>query len=52
VGTLLLAGWLELPAAGLFTAVHALHQRVRNVTRTGEVGELREGAVEVVDDVL
>jgi hypothetical protein len=52
VGTLFVAGWLELPAAGLFAAGHALHQRVRNVTRTGEVGELREGAVEVVDDVL
>jgi hypothetical protein len=52
VGTLLVAGWLELPAAGLFAGVHALHQRARNVTRTGEVGELREGAIEVVDDVL
>jgi hypothetical protein len=30
----------------------ALHQRARNVTRTDEVRELREGVIEVVDDVL
>jgi hypothetical protein len=52
VGTLVVVGWLELPAAGLFAAVHALHQRARNVTRTGEAGELREGFIEVVDEAV
>jgi hypothetical protein len=36
----------------LFGAVHALHQRVRNVVRTGAVEDARAGLVDAVDDVL
>jgi hypothetical protein len=36
----------------LIGSVHALHQRARNVTRTGVVGEARKGLIEAVDDVL
>ncbi len=38
--------------AGLFGALHALHQRARNVVRTGALGEAREGLIEAVDEAL
>ncbi len=43
---------VPLTTAGLFGALHALHQRARNVVRTGAVGEAREGLIEAVDEVL
>jgi hypothetical protein len=45
-------GWVQWPTAGLIGSLHALHQRARNVVRTGAVGEAREGFIEVVDEVL
>jgi hypothetical protein len=52
VGAVAMVGWVPGPTAGLIGSVHALHQRARNVTRTGAVGEAREGFIEAVDDVL
>jgi hypothetical protein len=52
VGAVALFGWVPGPTAGLIGSVHALHQRARNVTRTGVVGEARQGLIEAVDDVL
>lgn len=52
VGAVAMVGWVQWPTAGLFGAVHALHQRARNVTRTGAVGEAREGLMEAVDELL
>jgi uncharacterized protein YndB with AHSA1/START domain len=52
VGAVAMFGWVPLPTAGLIGSVHALHQRARNVTRTGAVGEVRGGLIEAVDEVL
>lgn len=52
VGAVAIVGWVQWPTAGLISSVHALHQRARNVARTGAFGETREGLIEVVDDVL
>jgi hypothetical protein len=52
VGAVAVFGWVPWSTAGLFGAVHALHQRARNVTRTGAVEEAREGLIEAVDEVL
>jgi hypothetical protein len=52
VGAVAIFGWVQWPTAGLISSVHALHQRARNVARTGAVGEAREGLIEAVDDVL
>jgi hypothetical protein len=52
VGAVAMFGWVPFPTAGLIGSVHALHQRARNVTRTGAVGEARKGLIEAVDDVL
>ena len=52
VGSAAMFGWVQWPTAGLIGSVHALHQRARNVTRTGAVGEVREGLIEAIDDVL
>jgi hypothetical protein len=52
VGAVAMFGWVAWPTASLIGSVHALHQRARNVTRTGAVGELRGGLIEAVDDVL
>jgi hypothetical protein len=52
VGAVAMFGWVPVPTAGLIGSVHALHQRARNVTRTGAVGEIREGLIEAVDDLL
>jgi hypothetical protein len=52
VGAVAMFGLVPWPTAGLFGSVHALHQRARNVTRTGAVGEARRGLIEAVDDVL
>jgi hypothetical protein len=52
VGTVAVFGWVPWPTAGLFGVVHALHQRVRNVQRTGALEEARAGFVEAVDEAL
>jgi hypothetical protein len=52
VGAVAMFGWVPLPTASLIGSVHALHQRARNVTRAGAVGEARQGLLEAVDDVL
>ncbi|HMJ37125.1 MAG TPA: hypothetical protein VK501_24685 [Baekduia sp.] len=52
VGAVAMFGWVPAPTAGLIGSVHALHQRARNVTRTGAFGEARQGLIEAVDDVL
>ena len=52
VGAVAMVGWVQWPTAGLFGAVHALHQRARNVARSGSLGETRKGLIEAVDDVL
>lgn len=52
VGTVAVFGWVPWSTAGLIGSVHALHQRARNVTRAGAVGEARAGVIEAVDDVL
>jgi hypothetical protein len=52
VGAVALFGWVSWPTAALVGTGHALHQRARNVIRTGAVGEAREGLIEAVDDVI
>jgi hypothetical protein len=52
VGAVAVFGWVPVPTAGLIGSVHALHQRARNVTRTGAVGEARQGLIEAVDELL
>ncbi|HEY6760695.1 MAG TPA: hypothetical protein VI318_14450 [Baekduia sp.] len=52
VGVVAAFGLVPWPTAGLFGAAHAVHQRARNVVRTGAVEEAREGLIDVVDDVL
>jgi hypothetical protein len=52
VGTVAMFGLVSWPAAGLIGAGHVLHQRARNVVRSGAVGETREGLIEAVDDVI
>jgi hypothetical protein len=52
VGAVAMFGWVPAPTAGLIGSVHALHQRARNVTRTGAVGQARQGLIDAVDDVL
>jgi hypothetical protein len=52
VGTVATFGLVSWPAAGLIGAGHALHQRARNVVRSGAVAETREGLIEAVDDVI
>lgn len=50
-GAVAVVGLVSWPTAALFAGAHALHQRARNVTRRGRVGEAREGLLEVVDEV-
>jgi len=45
-------GFVSWPTAALFGAAHALHQRARNVTRTGAFGEARAGLLEAADEIL
>jgi hypothetical protein len=52
VGAVAVVGWVPWSTAGLIGSVHALHQRARNVTRSGAVGELRAGVIEAVDEAL
>ena len=52
VGAVAIVGLVSWPTAALIGTGHALHQRARNVIRSGAVGEAREGLIEAVDDVL
>ena len=52
VGAVAVFGLVPWPTAGLVSSVHALHQRARNVIRTGAVGVARQGVIEAVDEVL
>ena len=52
VGTVAVFGFVSWPAAALIGGGHALHQRARNVVRSGVVGETREGLIEAVDEVM
>lgn len=52
VGVVAGFGWVSWPAAALIGTGHALHQRARNVFRTGGLGEAREGIIEAVEDVI
>lgn len=52
VGLVAFVGWVSWPTATLIGAGHALHQRARNVIRSGAVGEAREGLIEAVEDVM
>ena len=51
VGAVTAVGWVAWPTGALIGAGHALHQRARNVVRTGAVGETRAGLIEAVEDV-
>jgi hypothetical protein len=51
-GAVAITGLVSWPTAALFTTVHALHQRARNVARAGAFGEVRAGFLEAVDEVV
>ena len=51
VGAVVLGELVSWPTAALIATGHALHQRARNVTRAGSVGEVREGLIEAFEDV-
>jgi hypothetical protein len=51
-GLVAITGLVSWPTAALIGTGHALHQRSRNVVRTGTFGEAREGVVEAVEDVI
>ena len=52
VGAVAIVGLVSWPTAALIGTGHALHQRARNVIRSGAFGEAREGLIEAVDDVV
>jgi hypothetical protein len=52
VATVAVVGLVSWPTAALVGSAHALHQRARNVIRTGAVGEARTGLLEAVDEAL
>jgi hypothetical protein len=52
VGAVAMFGWVPVSTAGLIGSVHALHQRARNVTRTGILRDARQGLMEAVDETL
>lgn len=51
VGAVALAELVSWPVAALMAGGHALHQRARNVARTGAVGEAREGIIEAFEEL-
>jgi hypothetical protein len=51
VGTVVVLRLVSWPTAALIGSLHALHQRARNVTRTGVVEEVREGLIEAADEL-
>ena len=52
VGAVTAAGLVAWPTAALIGGGHALHQRARNVVRTGAVGEAREALIEAAEEVM
>ena len=52
VGAIAVFGFVSWPAAGLIGAGHALHQRARNVVRSGLVSETRAALIEAADDIV
>ncbi len=50
VGAVALAELVSWPTAALIATGHALHQRARNVLRTGPAAEAREGLIEALDE--
>ena len=50
VGAVAAAELVSWPVAALIAGGHALHQRARSVVRTGTLGEVREGMIEVFDE--
>ena len=52
IGGVAAFGLVSLPTAALIGAGHALHQRARNVVRSGVVGQTREGLIEATDDLI
>lgn len=52
VSAVAIVGWVAWPTAALIGTGHALHQRARNVIRTGAVGEAREALIEAVEDTF
>jgi hypothetical protein len=52
VGAAAAFGWVSWPAAALIGGGHGLHQRARNVVRTGDFGEARAGVIDAIDEVL
>jgi hypothetical protein len=52
VGAVAVFGWVPVSTAGLIGSVHALHQRARNVTRSGILRDVRAGFIEAVDETL
>lgn len=51
-GAVAVVGLVSWPTAGLFAAVHALHQRARNVQREGGIGEVRAGLLDATDEFV
>jgi hypothetical protein len=51
IGAVAVAELVSWPVAGLIAGGHALHQRARNVVRTGACGEAREGVIEAFEDI-
>ena len=51
VSAVAMAELVAWPTAALIATGHALHQRARNVTRAGAMGEAREGLIEAFGDV-
>lgn len=52
VGTVAIFGFVSWPTAALIGGGHALHQRARNIVRTGFLGETREALIEAADGVI
>jgi hypothetical protein len=51
VGAVAAVELVSWPVAALVAGGHALHQRARNVVRTGTIGEAREGLIEAFEDI-
>jgi uncharacterized membrane protein len=50
VGAVAFAGLVSWPTAALIGTGHALHQRARNVLRSGTTGEVREALIEAFEE--
>jgi hypothetical protein len=52
VGAVAIGGLVSWPTAALIGTGHALHQRARNVIRSGAVGQTREGLIEAAEGIV